>query len=395
METSNSTAIYTYPERLVGAILWTLVCIFGTIGNCMVILAVVFSRKLQTTTNAFVISLSVADLLTSLSVIGTVFALVGKEGWPLPYAEWFCSLCAFLLYACGGVSLYSLAAIAVNRMVLITRPGATYAKLYKKKNIVIMIAVTWIVPILVSTLPPLLNLGGLGYDKDDTTCSDLDQHPKGKIFETILTVFYFPGPVIILITCYTKSFLHIRKHFKRQRNNIDPVHLSPANQAGTGDQETRTTDNSKSQVTGGPETQMTNDRETRITDDTETRMADDTETHMTGNPGSQVTCNLETQMALRCKKLEHQEIQITKSLFLVVCLFFLCILPYVLVLFIPGARRVALFAFLPPLANSAINPWVYGSKHPHFKGILVKMIKCRYHEIPEPPDFMKRIIQKS
>ena len=386
METSNSTAIYTYPERLVGAVLWTLICIIGTIGNSMVILAVVFSRKLQTVTNSFVVSLSVADLLTSLSLIGTVFALAGKEGWPLPKAEWFCSLSAFLLYTCVGASLYNLAAIAVNRMVLITWSSATYMKLYKKQNLLIMVALTWIVPILVVALPPLLNLGGIGYDEEDTTCSDLDQHPKGKIFDTIITVFYYPGPVIILITCYTKTFLHIRKHFKRQRNNTVPAHSSSMPQSSTSNLETRMTDDTETQVSGDPES--------RMDEDTETRMTDDQETQVPSNPGTQVTGSQGAQIAIKRKKLDHQEIQITRTLFMIVCLFFACISPYFVALLIPGARRVALFASFTLLGNSTINPWVYGLKHPHFKGILVKMIKCRYQEIPEPSDILKRIINK-
>ena len=349
METSNSTAIYTYPERLVSAVLWTLICIFGTIGNSMVILAVVFSRKLQTITNAFVVSLSVADLLTSLSLIGSVFALVGKDGWPLPNAEWFCSLSALLLYACVGVSLYSLAAIAINRMVLITRSSVTYAKFYKKQNLLIMICVTWIMPILVVALPPLLNLGALGYDEEDSSCSDVDRHPKGKIFETVIAVFYYPGPLIILLSCYTKTFLHIRKHFMHQRSNINPAHLNTMPQSNTSNLQTKTTDDTKTRVTavrekqvtgnpgthqvtgdpgtpatGNPETQVisnpvtsvTTDLGTRVTSKPDTQVTADQGSRATANPEIQMTGDRETQVETRRKELDHQEIHIRdRSLF--------------------------------------------------------------------------------
>ena len=141
-------------------------------------------------TNVFIVSLSIADFLASLSLIGSVVALIREDGWSLPNAEWFCDLSAVLLITCVGVSLYNLAAIAINRMVLITQPTTTYAKIYKKWNLVMIVATVWIVPILVVTITPLLNVGGIGYDYEDTTCSDLNYHPNAMIY-TLIQCLYF------------------------------------------------------------------------------------------------------------------------------------------------------------------------------------------------------------
>ena len=46
-----------------------LIAFVGIIGNSMIIVAIAFSKKLQTSTNVFVTSLAVTDLLTCWAVI--------------------------------------------------------------------------------------------------------------------------------------------------------------------------------------------------------------------------------------------------------------------------------------------------------------------------------------
>ena len=75
--------LYSYGERIFIAICWLLITIIGTTGNSMVIIAVICSRKLQTATNVFVVSLATADLLTNLFVFWSVVALLSPDGWIL------------------------------------------------------------------------------------------------------------------------------------------------------------------------------------------------------------------------------------------------------------------------------------------------------------------------
>ena len=335
-ETSNSSnlrvAIYTFPERLAAALMFSLVLVVGTLGNCMIVIAVALCKKLQTRINAFVVSLSVADLLTCLSLFPTICALVGKEGWPLPGFEWLCTGGAFLLYTCVGVSIYHLAAIAVNRMVVITCP-ATYVKMYSHCKLVVTISVLWLIPALVMLVPPLLNIGGLGYDHEDTTCSDLDLHPNGDLYNLIQTSCLYPGPLVIIIICYSRTFWHIKKHFKKRHQSI-----------------------TRMSTFRGKDYANTIERSCEILD------RRDRDTY---------------------KRQRIQEIQITKNLFFVVLIFALCFTPYFVSLFIPGERRTVLFTGVLAAVNSAVNPLIYALQHPHFKIVLKLLITCRFREIPE------------
>ena len=344
-EMSNSStlivAIYSFPERLAAASLFSIILILGTLGNCMVIVAVFLCKRLQTRTNAFVVSLSVADLLTCLSLFPTICALAGKEGWPLPGFEWLCTGGAFLLYTSVGVGIYHLAAIAVNRMVLISCP-AIYLTMYSHYKLAVMMGLLWAIPALVMLVPPLLNLGGLGYDHEDTTCSDFDSHPNGYIYNLIQASCLYPGPLLIIIICYSRTFWHIKRHFKKRHETI---------------------------------TKMT------------TFTVSDTTNTLESSGG--------TLDRMTHKRQRIQEIQITKNLFLVVIIFALCFSPYFLSLFIPGGRSAALFTAVFTAANSAINPLIYAFKHPQFKIVLRLMIRCRFREIPEPSSILLRLLSKT
>ena len=100
-------------------ILFTIV-IIGIIGNCMIIIAVAFSRILQTSTNAFVTSLAVTDLLTCLVVSMNYIAVPLLLGTDM--VNKLCQFVAFVIYSSVGTSLYTLGAIGINRLLLITKP---------------------------------------------------------------------------------------------------------------------------------------------------------------------------------------------------------------------------------------------------------------------------------
>ena len=91
----------------------------------MIILAVSFSRKLQTATNAFVTNLAVADLLTSFILIWYTVGALGKGDWPIPQAYWICEVTGFSIVASIGTSTHNLAIIALNRLIRIQNPIGT------------------------------------------------------------------------------------------------------------------------------------------------------------------------------------------------------------------------------------------------------------------------------
>ncbi|PIK39189.1 putative opsin Rh5-like [Apostichopus japonicus] len=143
-------------ERIILAVLCAVVAVCGILGNGLVILAVWFSRRLRTATNVYVVNLSLADIVTCLSVPIYVMALMSWETWP--GSELPCTLVAALSMICVGCSQFTLAGIALNRYVLVTKARDVYTSLYCRRNLVISTICTWLIPILAVTLPSCLEL---------------------------------------------------------------------------------------------------------------------------------------------------------------------------------------------------------------------------------------------
>ena len=296
---SEKLGLYSYGERTFVAITWALITLFGTVGNSMVFAAVLFSQRLRTAANVFVVNLAVADFLTSLFLTWSVVALLGRHGWPIPDAEWLCSAGGFMIFLCTGVSLYNLAAIALNRLVLITQSFDTHKKIYTPVNITLMATMIWFIPVTIFISLPLAGIGGFGYDKQHSTCSDLDHHPKNETFQLAQTILFYPIPLITIVVSYALVFRHMRRHFKHQRSMHELSDIATISSSKVSNSESfDVTNNQIAAVEGLPQVQL------------------------------QSTPKRVTQSTRRSQRIDKMEVEITKNLFLVVCAFFLCFSPY-------------------------------------------------------------------
>ena len=171
----NSTAGYThfvfedYTQRIILSVALGFVSITGVIGNTLVIAAVVFSRKLRSVTNGFVVNLACADLLTCLSLPFNMVAMLSRNGWPLP--GWICAVASAISLVCIAASVDTLALIAYNRWYLLTQPRANFQRLYKRRNILLMVFCAWLYPLMLVLVPHFAGLGRLGYSAKYKSCT--------------------------------------------------------------------------------------------------------------------------------------------------------------------------------------------------------------------------------
>ncbi|XP_072043450.1 beta-2 adrenergic receptor-like [Amphiura filiformis] len=172
--TNTSLPVYimnvSYWEQILLAILLELVAIAGLIGNSMIIAAVAFSKKLQTSTNAFVTSLSITDLLTSFTLIWYTISLLGKNEWPIPGAYWICKFTGFMVYACVGTSMLTLGMIGINRLIHISKP-MWYQKIFTSWKLVILVLIPWVIPTVSLLISTATGDVAFGYNKPSLVCA--------------------------------------------------------------------------------------------------------------------------------------------------------------------------------------------------------------------------------
>uniref|UniRef100_A0A6I8NDH1 G protein-coupled receptor 88 n=1 Tax=Ornithorhynchus anatinus TaxID=9258 RepID=A0A6I8NDH1_ORNAN len=154
-------------RRIPVSLLYSGLAIGGTLANGLVIYLVSSFRKLQTTSNAFIVNGCAADLslcalwMPQEAVLGLLPGGAagppdarGPAGSPASPAG-YRLLRGGLLGLGLTVSLLSHCLVALNRYLLITRTPATYQALYRRRRTAGMLALSWLLALgLVLLLPP-------------------------------------------------------------------------------------------------------------------------------------------------------------------------------------------------------------------------------------------------
>lgn len=146
------------------------VSLASIIGNSAVLWFVVRSHRLRTVTNIFIGNLAIADILIGALAIPFQFVAALLQRWVLPH--FMCSFCPFVQIVSVNVSIFTLAAIAADRYLIVVHPLNFRITKSRAKKI---IAIIWTVAI-VAALPTILALRvTLVPDVDDEFKGDLEK----------------------------------------------------------------------------------------------------------------------------------------------------------------------------------------------------------------------------
>ncbi|MEE6513063.1 hypothetical protein FKM82_020512, partial [Ascaphus truei] len=214
--------------RVLVATAYCLFSIAGTLANILVIYLVCSFKKLQTTSNAFIVNGCVSDLLVCAFWM-TQEAVFISTGWAeTPSYRVFMEGVFFLWMT---VSLLSHSLIALNRYVRITKLPTAYHTIYQKRNTEWMIAMAWVLP-LAFLLPWLF---GKTATENHSPCPQLrlyvflgSEVPLASSYPAILTVITVLSQTAVLLHCYFRIFRKVQVSLKRVSVlNFQVVHNLP------------------------------------------------------------------------------------------------------------------------------------------------------------------------
>ncbi|KAJ8271438.1 hypothetical protein COCON_G00102970, partial [Conger conger] len=181
---------YNFPALIFG-ILLTIVIICG---NVLVCLSVYTENALKTTTNYFIVSLAVADLLLAVLVL------------PLfVYAEFQGGVWALNMTVCDGLmtmdvmlctaSIFNLCAISIDRFIAVSIP-LNYNRKYVDQRQIVLLSGTWVLALAVAS-PIMFGINNVPH-RDPTECKLEDDN---YIIYSSVCSFFIPCPIMLLLYC--------------------------------------------------------------------------------------------------------------------------------------------------------------------------------------------------
>ena len=122
--------------------------ILAIAGNGFIIFLVGSKRQLRTKTNAFVVSLAVADFCVGLNVIPFPFFCGSSCKWPQAAASWM--YLVGLLF--GYASVTNLCSLVLDRYIAVVKP-LKYLTFMTSPRVMQMIFFSWAIPVVLDILP--------------------------------------------------------------------------------------------------------------------------------------------------------------------------------------------------------------------------------------------------
>ncbi|XP_052388942.1 formyl peptide receptor-related sequence 1 isoform X2 [Carassius gibelio] len=144
---SNSNTSMSYEKTTVDIVFYSIIVLFGTTGNSLVIWVAGFRMK-PTVTNVWLVNLAVADLIFSLTRVTSLISSLFFDHWP--FGVFLCKFNGFFKYANMFCSVFHLAVISVDRALCIWRPVFTRKRRTLCAARVVSVGV-WIVAVMLSS----------------------------------------------------------------------------------------------------------------------------------------------------------------------------------------------------------------------------------------------------
>jgi hypothetical protein len=193
-----------------------LIIIAGILGNFLILGAIQVEKALKhNTANVFVCSLAICDFLITAYIVPFLLANVIQERDVLEDIPIMCTINSVLVMVSCGLSIYSMAMIALNRYMFIC--WHTKARsIYTWRNTIIMVVMLWV---FIPTLPLVPTLAGWGKQQfnQKTMYCLFDHLNMGYTIYLLVLGIYIP--TIVACICYFKIYRKIREISKKMRTH--------------------------------------------------------------------------------------------------------------------------------------------------------------------------------
>ncbi|CAH8871129.1 unnamed protein product [Trichobilharzia szidati] len=188
----------------------------GITGVCLNLLVITFFttvKSLRTPSNMLVINLAISDFGFS-AVNGFPLKTISAFNKFWPWGKTACDLYALSSGLFGFVSLSTIAAVAVDRYMVIATPFESVFQTTNRRTIILMLFL-WLWS-LIWTIPPLFGFGRYVLEGYQTSCTFdyISTDLTNRLFNIGLFGFGFLCPLFLSIFCYSRIVMIVRRRGK-------------------------------------------------------------------------------------------------------------------------------------------------------------------------------------
>ncbi|XP_065054054.1 LOW QUALITY PROTEIN: melatonin receptor type 1A-like [Rhopilema esculentum] len=206
------------------AVLLIINAILAIILNCVIVYLVIHVRSLRSSFNTTIVNASVADIIVSLNILISTIDIISENGKSISNMVW-CDFTGFINLISFVASVMSLAAVSINRYVLVCK-SQLYGELFTQTGTAVYIFLVWFISALLSC-----HLSLVGQDFLITRVSP-SASPTGssKSYMLFMIFICFCGPITATLVTL---FLIVRTKRKTEASLAgqytgSPRDISPA-----------------------------------------------------------------------------------------------------------------------------------------------------------------------
>ncbi|XP_017296116.1 galanin receptor type 1 [Kryptolebias marmoratus] len=199
-------------DNFISLLVFGLVFLLGVLGNSMVITVLARSRpgRSRSTTNIFILNLSVADLSYLLFCVPFQSTIYMLPSWVL--GAFICKFIHYFFTVSMLVSVFTLAAMSVDRYVAIVHARkASWIRV--GRHALLGVLLIWVASVAMAA--PVAHYQSIVERADNSTfCWEVWPDQQRKVYVACTFVFGYLLPLGLISVCYARVLNHLHKKLK-------------------------------------------------------------------------------------------------------------------------------------------------------------------------------------
>ncbi|XP_023126904.1 galanin receptor type 1-like isoform X1 [Amphiprion ocellaris] len=199
-------------DIFISLLIFGLIFLLGVLGNTLVITVLARSKAAQprSTTNIFILNLSVADLSYLLFCVPFQSTIYMLPTWV--FGAFICKFTHYFFTVSMLVSIFTLSAMSVDRYVAIVHARKS-SSIRVGRHAVLGVVLIWLLSLVMAA--PVAHYQSIVEREDNSTfCWEVWPDQQRKVYVMCTFVFGYLLPLALISVCYAKVLNHLHKKLK-------------------------------------------------------------------------------------------------------------------------------------------------------------------------------------